>query len=163
MFIDAIVRLFEYQRESNEHILEVASRLDSPQLTSEIVEGQPSIRDTFVHMFGAVQAHNSWWIGSMSGEAAFSIEIVPELYRNVSELRNLWSSVDAEVQSFVDPLESDDQLERVYTRDTPQGETRKRVLWEMMLHVINHGTQHRSEVAMMLTKLDHSPGDMEIL
>jgi len=43
------------------------------------------------------------------------------------------------------------------------GSSNKRIRWEMLLHAINHSTQHRSEVAMMLTKLGHSQGNMEIL
>jgi uncharacterized damage-inducible protein DinB len=33
----------------------------------------------------------------------------------------------------------------------------------MMLHVANHGTQHRSEVAAMLTGFDQSPGSLDLL
>ena len=60
-------------------------------------------------------------------------------------------------------LNSDEQLETPYERLVSDGSRRKRVLWEMMLHVINNGTQYRSEIAMMLTSFGHSPGDMEIL
>ncbi|HJP27606.1 MAG TPA: DinB family protein [Dehalococcoidia bacterium] len=55
------------------------------------------------------------------------------------------------------------ELEREYTRNLDSGEVRIRPLWELMLHVVNYGTQHRSEVEMMLTKFGHSPGDMDIL
>jgi len=48
-------------------------------------------------------------------------------------------------------------------RAFPDGSGNQRIRWAMLLHVINHSTQHRSKVAMMLTKLGHSPGDMEIL
>jgi hypothetical protein len=33
----------------------------------------------------------------------------------------------------------------------------------MLLHAINHSTQHRREVMMMPAKLGHSQGNMEIL
>lgn len=32
-------------------------------------------------------------------------------------------------------------------------------LWRMILHLINHQTQHCSEIAMHLTALSHSPGE----
>jgi hypothetical protein len=37
----------------------------------------------------------------------------------------------------------------------------RRPLWQSMLHVVSHSTQHRAEVGMYLQTLSRSPGDLD--
>jgi uncharacterized damage-inducible protein DinB len=36
-------------------------------------------------------------------------------------------------------------------------------MWQLLLHVVNHGTQHRSEAAVLLTAAGLSPGDFDMV
>jgi uncharacterized damage-inducible protein DinB len=43
----------------------------------------------------------------------------------------------------------------------PSGTVRERPLWHGLFRAVNHGTQHRSEAAALLTDYGQSPGDLD--
>src|SRR5205085_10631352 len=77
-------------------------------------------------------------------------------------VRARWETIERDTQRFVGSL-TDADLGRVVAYTNMQGERRAYPLWQQMLHQVNHATQHRSEAAMMLTKLDCSPGGLDLL
>lgn len=162
MFLEAVKRLYEYHAEVTERVLQAVENLTAEQFTGVVVLGQPSLRDTLVHLCDAQRTHLSWWDGSLSGEEAFSREFPPDDYPDIQAVRQMWEDLRRDTRKFIDTLTVDADLERVYSRRSGDG-VRERRLWEMMLHVLNHGTQHRSEAALMLTALGHSPGDLDYL
>ena len=56
---------------------------------------------------------------------------------------------------------SDEDMHKHRYYTTNEGDDRDRIFWHCLLHVVNHGTQHRSEAAALLTDYDCSPGDLD--
>ena len=73
-----------------------------------------------------------------------------------------WEQEAQAMAEFVASL-TDDDLNRTVHYKTTKGSPMENILWHLMAHVINHGTQHRSEAAMLLTSAGHSPGDLDLI
>ncbi len=64
--------------------------------------------------------------------------------------------------AFVAAL-TDEKLDSELEYTSTEGGRHRRVLWETMAHLVNHGTQHRTEAAAILTGFGHSPGDIDLI
>ena len=54
-------------------------------------------------------------------------------------------------------------MSRVVHYRSTEGQTYTRSVWEVLVHLVNHGTHHRGEVAAAVTQLGHSPGDLDMI
>jgi len=163
MFLEAIRLLYAHREQTMDRILVTAEALTTAEFTVMIVAGQTPIRDTLVHVIDAETCHIRWLDGSMTREASFARKFPPGDYPDVIAVRAFWHLVARETATLLDSLATDADLERSCIRQYPDGRIVVRALWEVLLHVASHSTQHRSEAALMLTSLGHSPGNLDVL
>ena len=80
----------------------------------------------------------------------------------MAAVRAMREPIERQTRAFLERL-TDADAAREYVMAIPNGGEFRMLLWRMLLHVANHGTQHRSEVAAQLTAFGRSPGDLDLL
>lgn len=161
--LELIRDFYAYDRWASERIFDAARGLTTEQLNTPGTAGHGSVRETILHQISAQKNWFSWWDGSMSQQEAMTSRLDPDNYPDLDAVHRVWEDVQAQSRTFIEPLTEED-LQREYTVTFPwTGQTVTFTLAQMMLHVANHGTQHRSEVAAMLTSFDCSPGYLDLL
>jgi uncharacterized damage-inducible protein DinB len=148
--------MYEYSIWANRRLLDRAAVLTDEQLRHPFTTGAQPILHTFAHLVGAEWRWYRSWIRAPLTER-LTVDDLPTL----DAVRAKWEPLFAERRTFIAGLTSG-KLDRSITRSV-FGRTISLPLWQALIHVANHGTQHRSEIAAMLTDVGHSPGDMDML
>jgi uncharacterized damage-inducible protein DinB len=78
----------------------------------------------------------------------------------IAALRQAYEASHARLRTLVESL-ADESLDRVFEDVDTQGNAQRGLLGITMLHVVNHGTHHRAETAMMLTMLGKPPRQLD--
>jgi uncharacterized damage-inducible protein DinB len=157
MKTDLIRSFYDYNAWANERILTTATQLTDAQFVAAGSASFSSIRDTLVHTMWA-----QWlWLLRWRGEPN-PPHFDPQEYPDVAAVRTGWGEIDRETHAFVAGVD-DAALDAICHYLNNQNEPMAYPLWQQILHQVNHGTQHRSEVAVILTEYGYSPGWMDFL
>lgn len=157
MNTQAIQLLYKYNSWANARILDAASMVTEEQFLAAASHPHGGLRSTLTHILFAEWIWRKRWLDE-SPSARFK----PEDFPNIASLRARWLQEEVALMRFTGSR-TDEQLQRPFQYTSTEGVMYENILWEAMAHVVNHGTQHRSEAAAMLTEFGHSPGDIDLI
>jgi uncharacterized damage-inducible protein DinB len=157
MIVDVVRTMYRYNTWANGRIIETAARLTPAQLTAPGGASFDSIADTLVHTMNAQWLYLERWRGR-SPRAWPDLGASPDF----ASICARWQMIEKDTQTFLADL-TEPRLAAVVEYTNMEGERWAYPLWQQMLHQVNHATQHRSEAAMILTSLGHSPGWLDLL
>lgn len=170
MELEPMRLLYAYYRWANDRILARAAPLTPEQLHAPNDGAFGSIHTTLVHLMESeFFCSGLIWRGKAIDIDWEPFEFDPGDYPDVAAIRARWAAIAADLDAFLDDLtpEGEQSLDRiiVWQRDVWQRDAatlQRRRLWVSMLDLANHATQHRSEIAMALTRYGYSPGNMDL-
>ncbi len=116
-----------------------------------------SIRGILTHALWAEEAWLARWRGETPSWPGSEAEVPTP-----AALAARWQQHEASMRAFLAGL-SESDLAREITLRRRDGSEASWLLWQLLAHVANHATQHRSEAAAALTMVGRSPGEVDFI
>jgi uncharacterized damage-inducible protein DinB len=133
---------------ANQLLLDTISQLPEEKQKQELPSSFKSLYKTVLHM---LDAEGIWW------QRMKLLERITRLSDGFSgdmkELSNNFLHQNRQWSEWVSNA-NDHQLQHVFQYQNFKGEQFKQHIYQMLLHVFNHGTYHRGQLVNMLRQLD---------
>jgi uncharacterized damage-inducible protein DinB len=149
--------LYKYNSWANKRILNAAAQVTEEEFLAPASYPHGGLRSTLTHTLFAEWIWRTRWQGESP-----TMRINPADFPTFDALRTRWHKEEMALNAFLDDL-TNEKLNSVFHFRNTRGDEFENILWQAMVHVINHGTQHRGEAAVMLTEFNHSPGDTDFM
>ena len=109
------------------------------------------MRDTLVHLYSAEWTWYQRWQGTSPSSMMDPVD-----YPDPDTLARSWHTHEQHMRAYLTSL-GDAGIQQEYDFRAFNGQPHRSVFFEMLQHVVNHGTYHRGQVATMLRQLGAKP------
>lgn len=146
--------MLSYHHWANQTILNRLRELPSALLYQETASSYPTLAATLTHLYAVDQM---WYLIVQGTDMPEALE----QSRPLMEQGNDWSleefdeRLSQQAQQYDTWIKQTD-LKRTIQLNNPYVGVRQTSLEEIVLHLVNHGTYHRGNIATMLRQLGHS-------
>jgi uncharacterized damage-inducible protein DinB len=143
MNADAFRHLYNYHFAENRKVWNSAAQLSDEQFTQEASYSRGSVQDQILHL---ISCDNLWFSGLRGVEIPEDLNSAD--FQDRDSIRKHWDSVEQTMRSYLADLRDDMLFDK-----TLEGEDKDLIVWQVLLHVANHGTDHRAQLLRLLNDL----------
>jgi uncharacterized damage-inducible protein DinB len=144
MNADAFRHFYDYHFSQNRETWAYITSLSQEQFTQTSGYSHGSVRNQVVHL---ISTDDMWFSGLRGVELPESLD--PTHFNDRNVIRAHWDSVEQTMRDYLAKLRDDMLFERPFA----EGEDKDLILWQVLLHVANHGTDHRAQLLRLLNDL----------
>ena len=145
MNANAFRHFFSYHFTENRKIWDdYVAQLSPEQFTHDSKYSHGSVRDQIVHL---ISVDDTWFSGLRGVEIPEPLNPADFDDRNI--IRARWDSVEQNMREVLANLRDDMLNEKPFA----DGEDKDLILWQVLLHVVNHGTDHRAQLLRLINDL----------
>jgi uncharacterized damage-inducible protein DinB len=152
---DSLLALVGFHAWANDRILTTTAGLSDEDFRRTANLDHGSAFQTLRHLADVDWSWREICVGNHVGDTyvwdRFALDDLPAIHAFCLE-------EDARLRSYVESLG-----DAALTGSPAMSPDFARPRWLVVAHVVNHGTQHRSELARYLTECGHSPGELDLL
>lgn len=149
---------FGYSFWANAQVLKKAELITPAEFVEDLGVGHGSLQLTLLHLLTMEQV---WFALIRTGEAPDTIPKADD-FSHADAFVRAWKPVESGYLQYLDRAAEEDFLEIVSTKDQ-NGIVTPIPRWRMLQQVLYHSAQHRTEAALILTHLGHSPGNLDFI
>ena len=142
---------FAYSAWASQRVVDAAGKLSDEELRRDHKSADKSVLGTLVHTFAADRI----WYARVTG--APITKFVDESDHDMAVLRSDWPTLYSDWAKFLAGAD----LGSVIPYKDMKGNPYETPLWQIVLHVVNHGSHHRGMVAAMLRAMGQTPPPLD--
>ncbi len=154
---DAVRTLIDYTTAASLKLVEAAAQLTPEELVRDFEFSEKHVLGTLVHTF----AGDRVWYLRVTGNVPGRF-IDPEKDMHLRVLQEDWPKLLDRWREWADAL-NDEAVGTMLAFVDLKGNHYEQPIWQVVTHVVNHGTHHRGQVVGMLRAMGHTPPDVGLM
>jgi uncharacterized damage-inducible protein DinB len=152
--LDILLNHLDYTAWASRRIVDAAARLSPEELNHDFKTADHTVLETLVHVFAADRV----WLMRLQGQPQ---HFITDADRSMHVLQTEWPALMQRWKQFASGLTEEQAQARIAYKDF-EGNPWERPLWQLVLHVVNHATHHRGQVAGFLRTMGHTPPALDL-
>lgn len=153
---DTLRLQLDYSAWASQRLMDAASKLSLEELTRDFKTADRTVLDTLVHVYAADRI----WLSRVKGEPRATFSDPAD--RDLALLQAEWPALQERWQLWLRDF-NDDDATRVLDYKDMKGRPYSQPVWQIVLHLVNHGTHHRGQISGFLRSMDKTPPPLDLI